>query len=93
MFRLGILLPPTNAHVDGHNGSHMNELVELQLFVMLGRPIPDGHDVQGLDDLDALLAIADDAIGQDLHDLLGQRLLDGRVTSATGHAQNGQEER
>jgi hypothetical protein len=48
MLGLGTLrfLPHTN--IDSHHSSNVNELVELELFEMFRRPVPQSANVQGL---------------------------------------------
>lgn len=87
---LGGLL--AKADVESHDGGDVDELVELELLEVLGRPVPDGGDLDGLDQLEALLAGDENLVGQDLHQLLLQRLLD-LVALGRGRGHDGQEER
>ncbi|RDA85782.1 hypothetical protein CP532_6325 [Ophiocordyceps camponoti-leonardi (nom. inval.)] len=58
---------PAEAEIEGHDGGHVNELVELELLHVLRRPVPDDGNVKRLDQLDLLLARHNDLVSQHPH--------------------------
>lgn len=83
---------PAKANVNGHDGGHVDELIELELLEMLRRPVPDDGHVDRLHQLQVLLARDNDLLGKELHQLLLQDSLD-RVILARGGCHNRQEQR
>lgn len=80
------------ANVNGHDGGHVDELIELELLEMLRRPVPDDGHVHRLHQLQVLFARDNDLFGKELHQLLLQDSLD-RVVLARGGCHDGQKQR
>lgn len=61
-------------NIDGHNSSHVDELVEVGLLCTLRGFVPQGENLNSLNELERFGTIADDTVGDGPDDFSGQML-------------------
>lgn len=82
---------PTQAEIDGHDGSGVDELVELEILKVIRRAVPYHRDEEALHELQALIPRQHAPLGEDLHQFLLQLLVQ-RCPVRRGRGHDGEEQ-